>query len=132
MGELLKYQSSGVHRLKKIGIIDDDQENCMFFRLIFKNKFDLHFYPRYLNLESEPINADLLILNCNKLDSSITELYQDLRNGKFSKAIPILVLSGTDDNNSISASHVIEDLLWKPFTSEILLKTIEKYLAFNK
>jgi DNA-binding response OmpR family regulator len=112
-------------------IVDDDVSIINIVSLILRNAGyevitdttgDLHFLR-------SGIKPELILLDNQLGNKSGEELCRQIKKGKQTKDIPVILVSATSDLDQIAGKAYADDFLPKPFGIQQLLQKIETILA---
>lgn len=121
---------------KIIIVVDDNNANLVACKKILKPYYEVFPVPSAAKLFDlmEHVKPDLILLDVDMPDMNGYEAALKLQQNDTSRNIPIVFLSGRDDETSESfgLNMGAKDYIHKPFTSEILLQRIEKQLSRNE
>ena len=113
---------------KRILAVDDDIIVLTRISSILRNDYDLVTVNsgmralKYLELEK----PDLILLDVRMMQQDGIETLRKIRNMEECKDIPVIMLTGVEDKESVLASFKLGicDYILKPFSSDDLLKRI--------
>lgn len=89
-----------------------------------------HRALKYLEIEK----PDLILLDIKMLPKDGFETLRDIRKMEGCEEIPVIMLTGLEDKQSVieSVNLGVCDYILKPFESDVLIERIEKALAESK
>ena len=120
---------------KTIIIVDDDRTNLVVARNVLINHYEVFTIPSGEKLFEllEKVNPDLILLDVEMPDMSGYEVIKKLKSTKSAADIPVIFLTAKVDHESEIAGLNLGavDYLFKPFSSELLIKRIELHLLLE-
>jgi len=117
-------------------IAEDSDELREFLHDLFKDEFNCYLVKN----GKEAINAvsqlmpDLVVTDYKMPIKSGVELAEFVRSEKMLSHIPVFMLTGMNDKDSIKAGHeaLVDEYILKPFNRDILLQKVKNRLAINQ
>lgn len=117
---------------KYILVLDDDADILEVIKIILEEK---NYEVRTLsdsNLIYQTISErtpDLILLDIWMSGIDGQEIASKLKKGKFTKQIPIIMISANNEGKKIAKLAQVNDYIAKPFEIDSLIKMVDKYLS---
>jgi two-component system chemotaxis response regulator CheY len=121
--------------MKKVLVIEDDAPLCWLLEKILRSKYEVIMMNDGMEAWSWLTDGNLpdLIISDLKMPSlDGKELLENLSNSGLFKNIPVIILSGYDDQRGVCLELGAFTYLLKPFEPQLLLKEVNRALQLNK
>ena len=125
-------QIKNAQELKTVFVVDDYDVNLLLARDALSEQYNVYTLPSALDMFEflEKITPDLILLDIEMPKMDGFEALKLLKSSKKHADIPVIFLTGRDDD--ISEAHGLEigavDFISKPFSSAVLLNHIRTHL----
>ncbi len=120
---------NGKQLMKKILVIEDDLHILNMLEEIFQSEgFEVVTYPDKNSVKGIIINRPDLVLLDNKLkDGFGHELCSEIKANELTKHIPVILISGYDDLETMAKQCGADACMAKPFDLAALVQLVKQY-----